>query len=251
MMRRHYAAVIATGLVTLTIAIALVFLLPMSMGAAPEGLHTPILAFELARTTGEIETLFGAPGSEERAQWVAAMDRGNTLDFVFLVAYGAVLFLVSRTLRRERDARSREPDDAAPTLPGAVAPVPTETVRTAPSLGERLAFVAPLADVFENVQLFAITGSLGGDYAEPLGRLVLFTWIKWCALALVMATWIPSLWRFGRVGRVAAFSIAITALATAVAVVLRGVAAEVMSLGVAISLFFVLVFAIVRFRARA
>lgn len=228
-MRRTYAGVIAVGLLTLGMAIALVVVLPTSMGPGPEGIRTPILAFELARSPDEIERLFGEPGSDERAAWVAAMDLGNALDFAFLLAYGAVLFFVSRALRLERSAEQT-------------------TTRAPRSFGERFAFVAPLADVFENVQLFAITGALGGDYREALGRLLLFTWIKWGVLALVMATWIPSLWGRGRIGRVAAFAIAVTSGATAVALALRGIAAEVMGNGVVVSLLFVLVFAIARFR---
>ncbi|MCA9612934.1 MAG: hypothetical protein H6722_04970 [Sandaracinus sp.] len=222
-MRQAYRQVIAVGLVTLAIAIGLLFVLPTSMGVLPEGMQTPIVAFELARSPAEIEAMFGDPGSTERAAWVAAMDLGNQIDFGFLLAYGAVLFLVSRALRRESG-------------------------RTTHSLGERLAFVGPLADVFENVQLLEITSSLGTDYRDTVGRLMLYTWIKWIAIALVMLSWAPTLLTLGRPGRIAAGTIVITALATASAVVVRGIAAEAMSLGVVLSLVCILVLAFVRAR---
>jgi len=148
------AALLAWSAVMLTV-------LPRTMGPLPAGFRTPILAFELARTPDEVETMFGPPGSADRASWVRAMDLGNTLDFVFMVLYAAQLAALAAGFARLR---------------GRVFLV-----------SGGLAIAGALCDAAENVQLFAITRSLGGDYAMPLGRLRVFTWLKWELLALAIA----------------------------------------------------------------
>lgn len=222
-MRQTFRWTALAGLVLFVMAIGLQSVLPLAMGPLPEGMWSPIVAFELARSPAEIEAMFGAAGSAERDAWVAAMDLGNQLDFVFLLAYGAVLLLFSRALRERGLPR-------------------------APSIGERIVLVALVADAFENVQLLTITENLGGEYRAALGQLMLYTWMKWIAIALVMATWIPELARAGRMGRVVAGLAGLTAITTIVAAFVRGVAAEAMALGVVLTLGGVITFAFVHAR---
>jgi hypothetical protein len=172
-------------------------------------MRTPVVAFELARSAEEVERMFGPRGSVERAAWAAAMDRGNVADFAFMVLYGAYLVLFSQLLL---------------------------------SVGARwrwMVLLAPLPalmDALENLQLLSITDKLGRDFAAPLARLAWFTWGKWLLLALNLALWIPSLWRLGLLARAAALSAGLTALATVVALLVRGRAAELMGLGCALTM---------------
>jgi hypothetical protein len=189
----------------LAVGIGLTLLFPSHIGPLPDGLRTPILAFELARTREEVETMFGAPQPSERSAWQRAMDRGNYADFVFLVAYGAFFVTFSRALSASGDRVAE--------LGRSVAPLPS------------------IMDVLENWQLLAITRALGGDYAEALSRLQLFTWCKWFLLAVLCATWIPGMWSRGALGRVGAVLAALTLAATALAFFTRGIAAELMVLG--------------------
>src|SRR5262245_55997407 len=89
--RKH--AVVWLGALMLVGSAALQLVFPRAMGPLPEGLRTPVLALEIARSSAELDAMFGPAGSSERAEWVAAVDRGNVLDFGFIVLYGA--FLVS------------------------------------------------------------------------------------------------------------------------------------------------------------
>jgi hypothetical protein len=195
-----------TGLLSIATSIALVMLFPPRMGPLPDGMRTPILAFELARTRDEIETMFGAAAGPEREVWRHAMNAGNYADFAFMVIYGLFFFSFARALAAVSEHRS---------------------LRFAPYL----AVLAPVMDVLENLQLLAITDSLGGDYAGALSRLQLFTWCKWIPIAILYACWIPALWGRGAVGRVGALLATLTALTTALALAMRGAAAELMALG--------------------
>jgi hypothetical protein len=194
----------------LALAAGLTLLFPSRIGPLPDGMHTPILAFELACSQAEIESMFGAPRTPQRSAWRRAMDLGNYADFLFLVAYGAFCVTFSRALAASGDR--------------------------AAELGRSLAPLPSLMDVLENLQLLAITRALGGDYATALSRLQFFTWCKWVLLALLCTTWIPSLWSRGVLGRVAAVLAAFTLGVTALAFATRGIAAELMALGSAVTM---------------
>ena len=84
---------------------------------------------------------------------------------------------------------------------------------------------------------------LGGDYSEALSLLGWFTWIKWFAIAVIFVTWSPALWKFGALGRVTACAAGFTALMTVTAYFTRGVPAELMGIGVALTLLIGLTFA--------
>lgn len=192
------------GLSTAALGVALTLIFPAHMGPLPTGMRTPILAFELARTTAEVETMFGSPGGAGRAAWRQAMDRGNYADFAFMLAYGLFFVLLSHAFAQAGSRIS--------------------------SLSWRVAALPALADVLENLQLLAITGALGGDYAAPLAWLPVFTWLKWLGVAAVYASWIPGMTRRGALGKIGALLATLNALATLAALVTRGVAAELMGL---------------------
>lgn len=189
-------------------AIAVVAVQPSSIGSLPSGISTPVVAFELARSTAEVERMFGAPGSLDRANWRAGMQHGVSLDAGLLLAYG--LLLAGVALRQG-----------------------TGRVRW---LGTGLAVSAALLDALENRELLLILERLGGDYAAALARLAWFTWAKWLALGLYFAVLAPALWRGGKLMRVAAISGVAGALAAAIAFFVRGVAAEIMAGGIAFAI---------------
>jgi len=191
------------GVALLAVTAVLLAVLPKHAGELPHGFRTPILAFEFARTHAEIEALFGAPGSTERAALVRGMDRGNTIDFLFMVVYSA--FLAFFALGTARLAGRRY------ALVAVVAPL------------------AALADCCENLQLFAITAHLGGNYDDALSRLLVFTWLKWGGLAFSL-TWLsPFLLREGGVERVTGVLAATAGLLAVLAALSRGLLTEAFS----------------------
>lgn len=197
------------GALVLAITVLLGTLFPRTMGPLPDGMRTPVVAFELARSAEEVERMFGQQGSAERAAWAAAMDRGNLADFAFMVLYGAYLLLFSQALVK-LGARAR--------WMVLLAPLP------------------PLVDVLENLQLLRITDRLGGDYALPLSRLAWFTWGKWLSLALILTLWIQPLWRLGALARTAALCAGLTGMLSLLALFVRGLAAELMAAGCAVTM---------------
>ena len=218
------AGIVGALLLAMTLLLGTLF--PHRMGPLPEGMWTPVLAFELARSTEEVERMFGQQDSAERATWAAAMDRGNLADFGFMALYGAYLLLFSQTLLR---------------------------------LGARahwmvlLAPLPPLFDALENWQLLSITDRLGGDHTALLSRLAWFTWGKWLLLALILTLWIRPLWRLGVLGRTAALCAGLTGMASLLALFVRGLAAELMAAGCAVTMIvtWVLVLRLLRRGARA
>ncbi len=203
-------------MVLLGLSAALLFVLPRQAPVLPPGFRTPILAFEFARTHGEIEALFGAPGSEVRARLVRAMDLGNRIDFAFMVAYGAFLTCFGVAVARVAGRRY-----------GLVA---------------ILAAIAAAADAAENRQLFAITRALGGEYDDALARLSVFTWVKWGALAIALAWLSPWLLGGKAPERVTGGLAVITAVLALCAFAWRGASSEAFSF--ALSLTFVGLFVV-------
>jgi len=193
----------------LAFSVVLQMVFPRAMGPLPAGLRTPVLALELARSTHELENMFGPAGSPDRARWVAAVDRGDAIDFAFIVIYGVFLVGCARAFGGER----------------------TSNVR----IGVALALLACLADVAENLCLFAITARLGGDYAALVPVLVVATWVKWSSIAGALALLAPGLWRRGRWGKVAGGLAAAALPVTIGAALLRGVLAELMLLVITLS----------------
>jgi hypothetical protein len=197
------------GVGLLAIAAVLLAVLPRHAAALPPGFRTPILAFEFARTHGEVEALFGVPGSAERAALVHAMDVGNTIDFAFMVAYSA--FLACFALGVARVAGR----------PYALAAV--------------LAPTAAIADFAENLQLLAITGSLGATYDEALSRLAVCTWTKWGGLALCLVWLSPWLLRGSRTERVTGLLAVLTGVLAVAAAISRGALTEAFSAALSVT----------------
>jgi hypothetical protein len=191
--------------ITALLAAALACIFPSRMGVLPAGMKTPIIALELARSTSEIEAMFG-PAGPQRAAWAALMNAGNRVDLLFMLAYGALYVSVARAL-----------------APGG---------RTGTILAMLLGVLAPLLDLCENLQLFAIVDALGGDYERALARLCWVTGLKWLANCAVLLSWVPGLLRAGRLGQLLGALALLTTGFTVVAAFQRGMWAECMALSV-------------------
>ena len=218
-----FSAVVRAGLVLIVFAAIAAWTFPTRVGPLPGGMHTPGLAFELVRSPLEVETMFDGPQAPERAAWVRAFDRGNTVDFAVLVAYGAMLSLFARALRQRTGSRFLH-------------------------LSLWGAFIAPLDDALENTRMLAITDLLGGDYTRELVTLRWFTWIKWTALALCLLGFAPSLFARGRWARMVSILCVLSFSLTLPALLVRGLFAEAMLYAVTLSFVGIFVQAVMEHR---
>lgn len=210
------------GLAVIAAAIAVTLASPLAMGPLPDGLRTPVLAFELARTEDEIEAMFGERHGIERAQRVSAMRTGTCLDFVLIGCYAWLLSGVARRLLRAL---------------GLGLGMPTALRRTRAAV--TLAWAAAALDVLENLELLAILDGVVGNtsrYAAALDRLQWLVWPKWIALAAWFVVLAPELFMAKGALRVAAVAGVIAAAACGFAITERGLFAEAMALGVAVGM---------------
>lgn len=137
------------------------------------GFTSPVVGFELASEPAHVLGILGGPDAPARAETVRRMDLGNTVDFVYMLAYpalyvGIVLFLAAR---------------------GRVGRRMTGLLLLLPPL-------MTLGDALENVQLFALSATTDpAAMARPLAALQVFTRLKWYAIYLESALIAPFVWR--------------------------------------------------------
>ena len=150
-----------SGGVVLLLSIVMLVVFP----AAPveknvPGFFSPVVGFELASTPEHVFGILGKPGDPKRADAVARMDRGNRIDFVYMIAYPALYAGIALLLA----ARGRLPRPLAKLL-------------------LFLPVVMWLGDLLENRELLALS-QLTDPAAMPdhLARLRTFTFMKWHAL---------------------------------------------------------------------
>jgi hypothetical protein len=154
--RRWAAASAIAGVVVLALAaLSAVVPPPSACGGLAAG-YPPIIAFELARDASDLAAIFGPAPGPCRDAMLAAMDTANVIDVAaFIPAYAVLLAAWFASRRRAAAGWARA--------------------------GIALAIVAAVADVLENVCLFALTPEL--DPASPwLARLIPITAVKWLAL---------------------------------------------------------------------
>lgn len=214
------------GLLTAAFAIATTAASPRVMGPLPEGLKTPVLALEIAQSVDEIEAMFGAEGSAERAAWVSGMRAGTYLDFGLVLSYALFLAGVARRILPALSEVGRAPDL-------------TSTALRRTRIASTLAIAAAVLDALENTELLSILASVEAgaqDYAPALLRLQWLVWPKWIALGAWFVALSPELVRARGALRVAAVAGVLGAAACIAAVAERGVLAEIMALGIAIGM---------------
>jgi hypothetical protein len=202
------AAVLGLGALIMTLVLALIG--PRQIGPLPAGFVTPVMAFEFAQSPAEVYHLFAPAGS------AAAMDRVNRWDFLYMALYAGFLGVFALAAARHTGRRFFH-------LPAA------------------LALLILAADALENVQLLGLTYRTtldGGGLDGLLGRLRVYTWLKWGGLALyflLIAVYFRGL--AGRWRWVSAVAV-LPAVLAVVAQFARGLPHELMAL--AIGLMFVL-----------
>ena len=199
----------------------LAFIGPRQTGPLPPGFITPVMAFEFVDSPAEVSTLFETPAS------VAAMDRVNRWDFLYMALYSSFLGVFALACARRTGQR----------------------IYYFPAL---LAAIILLADALENVQLLAITRLVSEADFSPildrlpplLNRLRLFTWLKWGSLVLyflLIAAYfrgLPGRWR--NVWLVAL----LPALLAVVALFRRGLPNELMALSIGVMFLLLTIYAL-------
>lgn len=206
------------GIAVILMSIVLLAVFPSRMHSEVEGFSTPIIAFEFAGTPEEVYRLFGREPSQERDAMAGAMDRGNRLDFAYMVLYSLFLFLFSILSARESGTRFLY-------------------------LGAALSVVALGGDILENIQLLGITENLAtGDFQEELRRLSFFTWQKWGAIAGVFLVLIAYFRKGGFFARLIAAWGGVTVLLAILSFIHRSVVNEVFSLAVALQFLFMIIY---------
>jgi hypothetical protein len=141
------------------------------------GFVSPVIGFELASAPDDVFGILGRPEAPQRPDAVRRMKLGNQIDFVFMIAYSALYFGIVALLRAR----------------GAVRGGLARFLMVMP-------FVMWLGDLLENRELLAIAATTDASaMAAPLGRLRVFTIMKWHALfgtSLLIAfpIWQQSTW---------------------------------------------------------
>jgi len=146
-----------------------------------------LTAFELVRSVGDLQRIFGAAGDVCRADLVAQLDHANLIDtFAYIPTYTAFYALVAFALGV---AGSGKRNSALGWI--AIA----------------LALGCAVADVFENISMFQLSAS--PDVASPwITGLIASTNAKWVGLAVVTTLCGVTLARRGRLWWIATIACA-------------------------------------------
>ncbi|HPJ33716.1 MAG TPA: hypothetical protein PK358_02700 [Spirochaetota bacterium] len=159
-MKRSFLIPGITGTAVVIMSIFLLTVFPGKAGKLPEGFSTPVIAFEFIKNADEARELFNVPDPAKSRYIIDAMDRGNRLDFIYMVLYSSFLFLFSRKAFKVSRRKL---------LPAVMI----------------LSFIILTGDFLENIQLLAITSKLqNGDFSGEIKLLRIFTWQKWGGLAI-------------------------------------------------------------------
>lgn len=217
-----FRAAFHAGLLTIIISITIMAIFPAKAAKLPEGFITPVIAFEFIQSENEVLDLFGHDDTPERSAIIEKMDRGNMVDFLYMVSYASFLVLFSLSWSRSTGRQV--------------------------FLAAAVIAVAVLAgDFFENLQLLSITSKIrAGGYERELELLNIFTWIKWGGLALYFVVVTPFMTGKKIYTRTATALAVCTAILAFAAFMHRPVISEIFSLMVAVMFIVSIVFAFSR-----
>lgn len=179
--RRAILVLRVSGAAVLLLSVVMLAVFPVApVERNVPGFVSPVVGFELASTPDHVLGILGHPGDAARAAAVEGMNRGNRIDFLFMIAYPALYLGIVMLLR----ARGR--------LRGGLGRV----VLLLPGL-------MWLGDVLENRELLALaTLTDPAAMTEGLARLRPFTIMKWHAIfgasaLIAVPIWQdPSWWRW-------------------------------------------------------
>jgi hypothetical protein len=166
------------GLFTLFVASVMMF---YDKGTKPQGVSdeayrkAPMIAFEFAETSEDINKLFYVGRNNERKRNEKFIDKMlflNQIDFVFIVSYVLFLAFFSLSISIKNKVKMGY-------------------------LGAIISVIIGLADVVENIQLLTILEKLdlSATYQTELSLLNIWTWIKWGFLGVLMLVLLPCLFR--------------------------------------------------------
>lgn len=127
------------------------------------GYQSKIIAFEFVKNEADVRAVLGSLSAEE----LAGMDRGNYIDFAFMLCYGSFISFFFLLAYRQLGAKWLQ-------------------------VGILLGLIVFLGDLLENIQLLNITSAYAGDPARMnigvfISQLQWFTWIKWIGLGVALA----------------------------------------------------------------
>ena len=172
--RRALLLLRVTGTAMLALTVWMLAVFPQApVRANPDGFTSPVVAFELAATPDDVAGILGEPGTDARAAAAARMDRGNRIDFAFMVTYAAFHAGIALLLAAHGLVRG-------------------------PVLGALLVLAALMApfDALENRELLFLSSAAPSPaMTASLARLRLFTLLKWFSIFIFAALAAPYVWR--------------------------------------------------------
>lgn len=174
--RRAIVLLRVSGALVLLLSVVMLAIFPVApVERNVPGFVSPVIGFELASTPEHVLGILGRPDDPARPAAVAGMNRGNRIDFLFMIAYPTLYIGIVLLLR----ARGR-------------LPVP---------LGRFLLFlpvVMWLGDLLENRELFGLAELTDpAAMTDGLTRLRPFTIMKWHALFGTSALVAYPIWQDG------------------------------------------------------
>jgi hypothetical protein len=196
--RRALTIIRVAGTAALVLTVVFLVVLPSTpVHENIAGFQNPLLSFELASKPEHVFGVLGRPGEPGRADAVRRTDLGNRIDFLFMIAYPA-LFAGIALLLESHGSLSR----------------------TARQIAVALAVVMALSDALENRELLFLSGASDGAAMLPsLGRLEVFTRIKWYAIFVACALLAAGIWQEREWWRWSAPFFAVAALCGALSLV--------------------------------
>ena len=155
--RRAWRRCVGAGMLVVVLSGVMGRTFPQEGAGYPKGLGPPVIALEMARSAEDVQAVLGRPDDPATADRTAAMNRGNCLDYAFMLAYGAFLGTFFLAVRRTRN----------------------ETKWTVFAL---LGPLAAVSDAVENVILLNITAH--PDTVPGITWLAIPVWIKFFLLMI-------------------------------------------------------------------
>ena len=214
------------GFFVVVTAIWMLQFFPAEAVHLPKGFSTPVIFFEFIQSPMEVADFFGITDDGiPNESFINQMNKGNYLDFFFMLVYSSFLFLFFYLLAK---------------ISG------NKWVKT----GMLLALFAFFGDMFENIQLLGITANLeSGHFLRQLSLLHLFTWIKWGSLAISFVLFSVWLYPSGGIYRFMGYVTAIPFLLGIWAFLDRGTASELFAKSISVA-FFVMICYCFLYRAK-
>jgi len=171
--RRALRVLRVAGSAVLLLAAILLTVMPAEpVSENVPGFRNAVIGFELASRPEHVLGILGRPGTPERAEAVRRMDLGNRIDFLYMIAYPALYAGIALLLA----AHGRLP-------------------RSVATLLLCLPVVMALGDALENRELLVLSGVTDpGGMTGALGRLRLFTLVKWYAIYGASGIAAPFIW---------------------------------------------------------